>query len=167
MLWPSSEENKVSRHILLLVFYSYILATRLASGPTSLCVSSAMTRYEEIQKAILDEIARPDFSAALPPLSDRGWLNILSTSQRAVMENERLEFLGDALMYATIARQLYQQIPYGTPGLYTVRWISRTRNLHADTSRRMFAPHYILTSLSRDWLRSSIYLLSVVGSSNH
>lgn len=76
--------------------------------------------HRTIQSSILKVVQHPDFEAALPPLSDETWLRLLSTSQSAKLENERLEFLGDALMYATIGRQLYAQIPNGTPHLYTV-----------------------------------------------
>ena len=69
---------------------------------------------------VLAEIEQPDFDAALPPLSDDSWLRILAISRLQYEENERLEFVGDAVMYATIGRQLYSEIPTGTPGLYTV-----------------------------------------------
>ena len=96
----------------------------------------AMTLIEEyqhdrdihlpIQRAILEAINDPQFSAALPPLSDQAWSRILGPTPypednyRRRQENERLEFLGDALMYSTIGRQLYKQLPDGTPDLYTV-----------------------------------------------
>lgn len=76
----------------------------------------------EIQKVIDDAIALPSFSAALPPLSETTWRKILvGPSRERDAENDRLEFLGDALMYATLGRQLYAQCPQGTPHLYTVR----------------------------------------------
>lgn len=73
-----------------------------------------------VQQAILAEIEHPDFSSALPPLSDTSWLRILANSRWQRDENDRLEFFGDALMYATIGRQLYTEIPLGTPRMYTV-----------------------------------------------
>lgn len=76
-------------------------------------------RFPQVQRAILAEIERPDFNAALPPLSDNSWLAILKGSQWQYEENDRLEFLGDALMYATIGRLLYPEIPLGTPALYS------------------------------------------------
>lgn len=76
-----------------------------------------------IQGAILNSIDQPSFSAALPPLSDRSWVNILGTSPATHRENERLEFLGDALMYATLGRHLYKEIPEGDPGLFTVCFV--------------------------------------------
>lgn len=79
-----------------------------------------MSLHLELQHSIREAISRPDFEAALPPLSDQTWMKILANTSRAAAENDRLEFLGDALMYATIGRQLYAQIPNGTPHLYTV-----------------------------------------------
>ena len=72
-----------------------------------------------IQDAVIEAIRKPDFDAALPPLSDATWARLLAGS--ADDERERLEFLGDALMYATVGTLLYQQIPRGSPHLYTVR----------------------------------------------
>ncbi|KIP11402.1 hypothetical protein PHLGIDRAFT_473725 [Phlebiopsis gigantea 11061_1 CR5-6] len=78
-----------------------------------------MALHLAIQDAILTEIARPEFSAALPPLSDEAWRSIVGNTPRAHKENERLEFLGDAMMYAALGHHLYTQIPDGTPGLFT------------------------------------------------
>lgn len=64
-----------------------------------------MSLHLAIQNAILAEIARPEFSAALPPLSDEAWGDIIDGSSRAHKENERLEFLGDAMMYAALGHQ--------------------------------------------------------------
>ncbi|KAI0348540.1 ribonuclease III [Trametopsis cervina] len=78
------------------------------------------SRYTAIQNAIFLAIEKPHFGAALPPLSEEAWLKILQHNSRSSHdENERLEFLGDALMYSTLGRELYKQIPDGTPGLYT------------------------------------------------
>ena len=51
-------------------------------------------------------------------------MKILAATPQAHAENERLEFVGDALMYATLGRQLYTQLPNGTPHLFTVRGFS-------------------------------------------
>ncbi|THH00937.1 hypothetical protein EW026_g1654 [Hermanssonia centrifuga] len=80
---------------------------------------SKFPAYPAIQRALLDAIAQPHFNAALPPLSDEAWASILETSRDATEENDRLEFMGDALMYATLGRQLYRQLPNGTPDLYS------------------------------------------------
>ncbi|KAJ3552250.1 hypothetical protein NM688_g4249 [Phlebia brevispora] len=75
--------------------------------------------YTTVQQAILNAIDAPQFSAALPPLSDASWLKILGKHPGSHFENERLEFLGDALMYATLGIQLYSQLPEAGPGLFT------------------------------------------------
>lgn len=77
-------------------------------------------RYLAVQKAVYKTISDPSFSASLPPLSEAAWLKILEAGDFARSQNDRLEFMGDALMYATLGRQLYKQIPEGTAGLYTV-----------------------------------------------
>lgn len=85
-------------------------------------------QFKYVQDMVLNAIDDPRFSAALPPLSDDAWRRILESppgyKQHLHAENERLEFLGDALMYPTIARQLYRQLPNGTPNLYTVSYHS-------------------------------------------
>lgn len=79
-----------------------------------------MVSYSRLQQVVNDTIARSDFTATLPPLSDDAWTKIFLRHSASREENERLEFMGDALMYATIGRQLYAQIPDGTPHMYTV-----------------------------------------------
>ncbi|THH34057.1 hypothetical protein EUX98_g163 [Antrodiella citrinella] len=75
----------------------------------------------EIQTALNAAIANPSFSGALPPLSEDGWRKlVVSHTSETAAENDRLEFLGDALMYATIGKLLYTQCPQGSPHLYTV-----------------------------------------------
>ena len=80
-----------------------------------------MAHFVTLQGCIEQAIRQPDFTASLQPLSDDMWRKILTGTPAAKDENERLEFLGDALMYATLGRQLFQQVPNGTPHLYTVR----------------------------------------------
>ena len=80
-----------------------------------------MVQHSVLQRAIETAINQPNYAASLPPLSDKTWMKILEDTRHARAENERLEFVGDALMYATLGRQLYTQVPNGTPGLYTVR----------------------------------------------
>ncbi|OCH96060.1 ribonuclease III [Obba rivulosa] len=75
--------------------------------------------HTTIQESILALISHQHFNAALPPLTDATWAAILTPSPTRDMHNERLEFLGDALMYATIGRLLLAQIPDGSPHLYT------------------------------------------------
>ncbi|KAI0698419.1 ribonuclease III [Cerioporus squamosus] len=78
-----------------------------------------MVHVSILQRAIEKAINKPDYTASLPPLSEKTWLKILAYTHQARAENERLEFVGDALMYATLAPQLYAQYPNGTPHLYT------------------------------------------------
>ncbi|PCH33729.1 hypothetical protein WOLCODRAFT_135284 [Wolfiporia cocos MD-104 SS10] len=75
--------------------------------------------YGPVQDAVNDAIAHPDFSAALPPLSDEVWSQLFGPPRLSFWENERLEFVGDAVMYATLGRLMYTEIPDGTPHLYT------------------------------------------------
>ncbi|EJF66798.1 hypothetical protein DICSQDRAFT_75864 [Dichomitus squalens LYAD-421 SS1] len=72
-----------------------------------------------LQRALDDAINHPTFAARLPPLSEKRWMEILDSSYEARKENDRLEFVGDALMYAALARQMYQQYPRGSPHFYT------------------------------------------------
>ena len=83
-----------------------------------------MTVFEYIQQAILREIDKPSFNGSFPPLSDGSWMRILGPPSQVAAENDRLEYLGDALMYATLGIQVYKQLPDGGPGLYTVRTLS-------------------------------------------
>lgn len=76
--------------------------------------------YPCIQSSILGIIRQPTFEATLPPLSEERWSKLLSDDKYTRRENDRMEFMGDALMYAVIGRLLYEQIPDGTPHLYTV-----------------------------------------------
>jgi len=80
---------------------------------------SMIPLHAAMQKAVILTINQPDFEAALPPLTDRTWAKLSAHPRVSHDENERLEFLGDALMYATIGRMLYAEIPDGTPHLYT------------------------------------------------
>ena len=74
---------------------------------------------QAIKDAVFEAIHKSSFDVSLPPLSDATWAKLLGDSAR--LERDRLEFVGDALMYATIGTVLYQQIPNGTPHMYTVR----------------------------------------------
>lgn len=80
--------------------------------------SVADTASQAIKDAVFEAIRKPSFDASLPPLSDTTWAKLIGS--RAHAERERLEFVGDALMYATIGTILYKQIPDGTPHMYTV-----------------------------------------------
>ena len=79
-----------------------------------------MAPTQVLQRALNDAMKHPTFAAKLPPLSEKRWIEILDSSSDAYRENDRLEFVGDALMYAALARQMYQQYPRATPHFYTV-----------------------------------------------
>ena len=65
-------------------------------------------------------ISRPDYSIDPPKLSPELWDDVCILTPESKAENERLEFLGDALMDACFAMELYKQVPNGTPHMYTV-----------------------------------------------
>ena len=80
-----------------------------------------MALHLAIQTDIMATIARPDFNAAFPPLSENAWLHILSFPKTGQFyEKGQLEFLGDAMMDAALARQIYKLVPEGSAGFYTV-----------------------------------------------
>ncbi|KAI0651961.1 ribonuclease III domain-containing protein [Trametes meyenii] len=106
--------------------------------------------YSALQQSINKVINHPDFNAALPPLSDQTWMKILTYSPQAHQENERLEFVGDALMYATIGRQLYEQIPDGSPHLYT----NVRAALHSNRTFAMLAEKLDIMAVSNSVLKA-------------
>ncbi|OSD03177.1 ribonuclease III [Trametes coccinea BRFM310] len=109
-----------------------------------------MASYYTLQQSIREAISRPDFDAALPPLSDQTWMRILTFTPQAHAENERLEFLGDALMYATIGRQLYTQVPNGSPHLYTCVRAA----LHSNMTFAMLAEKLDIMAVSSTVLKA-------------
>ncbi|KAH8099409.1 ribonuclease III domain-containing protein [Cristinia sonorae] len=106
--------------------------------------------YTDIQKAINDTIARPGFSGSLPALSENAWRKILKESTDTAKENDRLEFLGDALMYATIGSQLYKLCPQGSPHLYT----SLRAALHSNATFSKLAEKLDVLAVSSTVLRA-------------
>lgn len=76
---------------------------------------------DAINTAVYCSIFDSEYTVDLPKLRPELWesLSILTTDNKA--ENERLEFLGDALVDACIGIELYGSIPDGTPHKYTVR----------------------------------------------
>ncbi|PIL31847.1 hypothetical protein GSI_06551 [Ganoderma sinense ZZ0214-1] len=78
-----------------------------------------MAPTQLLQHAINEAADHPTYTAGLPPLSEKRWVEILNNSDYTAKENDRLEFVGDALMYAALARQMYKQYPDGNPHFYT------------------------------------------------
>lgn len=70
------------------------------------------------------------FDFNLPELSDSTWATICDNDE----ERERLEFVGDALMSAAVAEELYRTFTNGSPGLYTVQDSSYACILFSSTS---------------------------------
>lgn len=84
---------------------------------------SRATKENTIQQAVLEAIKDESFNDfALPTLSDAMWAKIAEGTSPWSEENDRLEFVGDGMINAAIAVQLYRQVPEGTPGLYSVRF---------------------------------------------
>ena len=69
-----------------------------------------------MQRELVAFVGTPAFAFELPPLSDASWNRICNDCQ----ERERLEFLGDALISASISEELFRCRPQETPGFYTV-----------------------------------------------
>ncbi|EKM61127.1 uncharacterized protein PHACADRAFT_204280 [Phanerochaete carnosa HHB-10118-sp] len=70
-----------------------------------------------VYRAIFDDTS---FTIDLPKLTLELWERVSIRTPDNMNENERLEFLGDSLMDASIAIALYKIVPEGTPHKYTV-----------------------------------------------
>ena len=75
---------------------------------------------DALTNAVLACISRSDYHVEPPKLSADLWDRVCILTSESKAENERLEFLGDALMDACFALEMYKQIPHGTPHMYTV-----------------------------------------------
>ncbi|KAJ3552253.1 hypothetical protein NM688_g4250 [Phlebia brevispora] len=84
---------------------------------------------DALTNAVLASISRLDYSVDPPKLSPHLWDRVCILTPEAKEENERLEFLGDAVMDACLAIELYKQIPEGTPHMYTEIRSALHRNL--------------------------------------
>ncbi|KAI0639511.1 ribonuclease III domain-containing protein [Trametes polyzona] len=133
------------RNILIALFIPVCHSPALKKPATNM-----FDHYPILQQSIREVISRPDFEAALPPLSDQTWMKILTCTSQAHAENERLEFLGDALMYATIGRQLYAQVPNGSPHLYTCVRAA----LHSNLTFAMLAEKLDILAVSSSVLKA-------------
>jgi len=69
-----------------------------------------------LHRSVVATIQRLDYHFQLPCLNERSWTTICNDAS----ERERLEFVGDALIGAFIAEELYRRRPDGGPGYYTV-----------------------------------------------
>lgn len=75
---------------------------------------------DDLTNAVFKCISELDYTIDPPKLSLELWDRINAPSPESKAENERLEFLGDSLLDACFSIELYRQIPYGTPHMYTV-----------------------------------------------
>ncbi|KIK70906.1 hypothetical protein GYMLUDRAFT_235309 [Collybiopsis luxurians FD-317 M1] len=90
-----------------------------------------------VQSKLFKVIDQPDFDFQLPTLSRNSWDNIVNSNE----ERERLEFIGDSYMAATVSDSLYRVMPEGSPFLYTVEQLISLPNVarSALTSNSTFA----------------------------
>lgn len=70
---------------------------------------------DAMQRNLVTSVRTPEFVFELPLLSDASWDVICNNPE----ERERLEFLGDSLISASISRELFRCRPRETPGFYT------------------------------------------------
>jgi hypothetical protein len=78
-------------------------------------------KSDRMQRRVVSVIQHPHFVFGLPSLSQASWDIVLHDSR----ERERLEFLGDALIGASISEELFRCWPNEGPGFYTVsNWAS-------------------------------------------
>ncbi|KAF9481023.1 ribonuclease III [Pholiota conissans] len=70
---------------------------------------------DSMQRRVVSVIQSPQFIFELPSLSTASWNMILYDGHR----RERLEFLGDALIGASISEELFRCWPNEGPGFYT------------------------------------------------
>ncbi|KAF8168186.1 hypothetical protein B0H34DRAFT_684514 [Crassisporium funariophilum] len=68
-----------------------------------------------LHRSIVTKIQQEDYLFELPSLNEISWRTILNNAA----ERERLEFVGDALIGAAVAEELYRAKPDGSPGFYT------------------------------------------------
>ncbi|KAF9015085.1 ribonuclease III domain-containing protein [Cyathus striatus] len=72
-------------------------------------------RLDFIHRQVVQKIYDPTYEFNLPQLSEKMW-DIVCGSDN---EMERLEFVGDALMSAAVAEELYAAYKQMSPGFYT------------------------------------------------
>ncbi|KAI0313509.1 hypothetical protein OF83DRAFT_1141088 [Amylostereum chailletii] len=60
------------------------------------------------------------FHVNLPDIQSTTWSSILFNRHKPIdAENERLEFIGDALIYLCVALDVYERCPDASPGFLT------------------------------------------------
>lgn len=82
--------------------------------------AAAQSVRAAINTAVYRSIAEDQNQIDPPKLSPELWDYVSIQAPENKAESERLEFLGDALMDACIAIELYKAFPDGTPHKYTV-----------------------------------------------
>lgn len=105
-----------------------------------------------VYRAIFDDTL---FAIDLPKLTPELWERVSIRTPDNVNENERLEFLGDSLMDASIAIALYKIVPEGTPHKYTVSLTAHSTDGEHWTKRqghsqRVARKPYLLPPSSKD-----------------
>jgi hypothetical protein len=64
-----------------------------------------------------------DFTAVRPDINPVTWESIISPSSSYRDTFERMEFIGDAVLYLSVGREIYERYSYASPNLMTVRTI--------------------------------------------
>lgn len=138
-----------------------------------------MGLHEALQSAIITAIEDDSYAFSLPSLVDCDALVRCSSS-----EKQRLEFLGDALLHASVALYLNEVFPDASPGMYTslraainanatfthlmvkagVHHLdseSRTTKAAADTFEVIIAAFYMERGFAdlRSWVKAQFSLL--------
>ncbi|EIN14638.1 hypothetical protein PUNSTDRAFT_140878 [Punctularia strigosozonata HHB-11173 SS5] len=89
-----------------------------------------------LQSAVLTAIADPSYTFSLPQVPEDMWRELSKDCARSHCrnpyckhENDRLEFIGDSLVYTAIALELHRQYPNSPSGFYTIITQVLTTNL--------------------------------------
>ncbi|TFY68377.1 hypothetical protein EVG20_g3585 [Dentipellis fragilis] len=78
------------------------------------------TLQDSILNDVIIAICSDDFDIQLPDIHHRTWATILTADGGpAEYQNERLEYIGDALMYFCVALELFERYPTASPGFMT------------------------------------------------
>ena len=74
--------------------------------------------HRTILNSVIIAISEGDFQVHLPAINDDTWSHIVSGTRHD--HNERLEYVGDALMYLCVALELFERYPKASPAFLTV-----------------------------------------------